>query len=542
MYALYASKREPLGLWQLDDTPPYQDYSGYNRVGDTVAGSTASTSSYPLVSGASRSAVFDNTHRARFATPVFNRGQESINFNLEAWVRPVGTAGPQKVLSHDSAYDGIIINGTQVSFVIKYATAEDAICTADLVVSKGAHIVAMYTQHRIALLVNGVEEDYWEMTEAQMKDQFVVTDGYLYTGESASSQKVQVNGVGLYGNPSPLIYQQNFQAGRRAIPQVSIAPKHNGTILNMNGGDSDLYINTVYHDRDSFNNGVINNVAIDDDKIYPVYDLDTGLSEAGTWTCGINLDLQGDTSVYGATVMWSGSGIVVEGSLDGSTWTALEKGKLIPMFTPGSDPTGVELEVRVSFAGGSANDYSYLESLRIIALRDVTITSTALRSITTAAPVVPMSDSEPIVQQFDNGVRLNGGTVTIGTDTSTVPAVTRTLELWVKNDGGQPSSSFTGTVYENGVAGSIDVDPDQWSLIHIVNATGTSLPITVTGQVTIGQATLYETALTAAQIAEIHKAYSGYPKIRIEDSSSINAAPAAIEADVYGHTWAIKQG
>lgn len=544
MYALYASKREPLGLWQLDDTPPYQDYSGYSRVGDTVAGSTASTNSYPLVAGATRSAVFDNTHRARFASPVFNQGQENQNFNLEAWIRPIGTPGPQKVLSHSGVYDGLIINGTQVSFVIKYATAEDAVCTYDLTMSKGAHVVAMYSHHMINLLVDGVGVDSWEMTEAQMQDQFVTTDGYLYTGESTSAQKVQVNGIGLYGQPSPLIYQQNFQAGRRSIPQVNIAPRHNGTILNMNGGDSDLYINTVFNDRETFNLGVINNVAIDDDKVSPVYDNVTGISQSGAWTCGISLDLQGDTSVYGVTVTWSGVGVTVEGSINGTTWTELEQGKLIPMFTPGSDPTGVDLEVRVIFDGGSTNDYSYLESLRITALRDVTITSTALRSITAAAPVVPMSDSEPIVQQFDNGVRLNGGTITIGADSSTVPQTTRTLELWVKNDGGQPSSSLTGTVYKNGAvaAGGIDVDSDQWALLHIVSASGTSSSITLTGNVTIGQVTLYEDALTASQIADINKAYSGYPKIRIEDTSSINASPAAIEAAVYGHTWAIKQG
>lgn len=548
MYALYASKREPLGLWQLDDdyspaepggSSVLQDYSGFERWAMRTQGST----SFPLVAGAKHSLVVSETEAYSVLAPVFGTDQENRAFCLEAWVRPFGDeTGPQRILSHPSGLDGLIVNGTQVSFVIEYLTAPDAICTFDLGVSRTAHVVGMYNREKMSLLVDGVEVDVWEFTEEQMNSKFAHDIAYLYGGTYTSPQKALVNGIALYTQPSPFVFQQNFAAGRRAIPQEGIAQKHNGAILYMNGADSDIYIDTVYDNRDTFNLGVINNVAIDDEKIVPVYDLESGVSEPGTWTCGIGLDLQDDTSVYGATVMWSGTGVTVEGSVDGETWVELQKGELVPMFTPGSDPTGVDLEVRVTFAGGSINDYSYLESLRIMAFRDVTITSTALRSVTTEEPAVPLDDSEPIHQRFDNGVRLNGGTVTIGADTASEPEAIKTLELFVKNDGSQPTISFTGTTYQNGVAGSIDIPDDHWVLIHIVNETGTMGSITISGDVTVGQATLYENALTASEMSELYRAYSGYPKIRIEDSSSINASSSDPEATIYGHTWSIKQG
>lgn len=91
---LEAIKDKPVALFQMDDTAPFQDYSGYNKVGSVPSGTTSAAIS--LANGAVRSTVFNRDAVGRFESPVFRQGYEKDAFSLESWVYPI-----RKTLGHE---------------------------------------------------------------------------------------------------------------------------------------------------------------------------------------------------------------------------------------------------------------------------------------------------------------------------------------------------------------------------------------------------------------------------------------------------------
>lgn len=522
----------------LDDTSPFFEHGGLDYAANTVSGSGAPTNHAALVAGAEWASVFSNTKKAEFVSPVFIQGREEHPFVLEAWVLviPKTTTAPQKILSHATTYDGLTISGTVVSFATQYLTAGRAEATYDLQINKSAHIVGVHTADTNTLYVNGEMVAQAVITDAQKLDSYVATDGKLYCGESTSNQEIAVNAVAIYSRTQPDTFSLNYDAGKRVVPQAAVGPQFGGQVFNLNGAQNATYLHDEWVDRADFNTGLINNVSIGDTRITPTYV--SGLSIAGTWTAGVALDGRGDTDIYGVMVEWAARGVTVQGSLNGGTWTTLENGELVPMVTNHFNPTGDDLEIRFSFAGGLADDPAYVESVAVTGFVNSNVDNAEMRTVTVTYPAVLRGNFEPIDYRDDNGLALNGGTLTIGADTSAAAEVVRTLELWIKPLSGTPTISVTGTKYRNGVADST-LPTGEWSLIHYVNATDITGSVTITGDVIVGQATLYDTALSAANVAHIYHSYTGRPILSFNDASTIGVSEPALPFAIYTHDWSI---
>jgi hypothetical protein len=80
---MQALRYKPTGFWLLDDTAPFQDYSGYARSG-TLSGTERH--GIALSSDALYSQVFNNAVTAAFPSPVYTAGRESNAFSLAASV------------------------------------------------------------------------------------------------------------------------------------------------------------------------------------------------------------------------------------------------------------------------------------------------------------------------------------------------------------------------------------------------------------------------------------------------------------------------
>lgn len=544
MYRYFVNKRKPLSHWLLDDTVPFQEYTGFGATGGTKSGSGAPTTSVALVSGAAFSSVFGPTKVGQFAQNVFKVGMERRPFALEAWCLPIPktSTGDQQILSHGTIFDGLSINGKVIRFGTSYATAGNAFCTYDLIVGKLAHCVGVHTADQNQLWVNGELVASVDITDAQKADSYVAAaDGFLNAGYTLSTQEIAMNGVAIYTSLSGDQITQNWLAGNDVIGQHRVYPQYSGLPFDLDANDGSIYIDKTWADSDDFAEGLKSTVEYAPDYISPSYT--AGVSIAGTWTVAVPLDSQGDTSIYGVMLEWSSNNATVAWSLDGTTWTTAVNGELISGITSGYNPTGKDLQVRVSFAGGvTMPDPAYLESLHLVAFRNNTIVPTAARTVTISGAAVPRGDFEPTYMRDDNGVNLHNGTLTIGTDTTADPEVARTLEIWMKVLSGTPTISVTGTKYRNGVADSTQ-PIGEWSVYHIVAAADITSAITITGDCIVGQVTLYPTALTASDVAFIENSYSGATAIRFtETQNTLAITEGATPATVYAHDWAIDGG
>ena len=448
------------------------------------------------------------------------------------------STGDQQILSHDGVYDGLSINGKVLRFGTSYVSSGDAFCDYDIGEYQSLHVVGMHSADQNQLWVNGTMVASVDITDEQKADTYIAAaDGILYSGYSSSGQMVAMNGVAFYPSLTGDQVNQNYLAGIDVLPQARVAPQFGGLPFDLNIGDGSVSISQSWSTKDEFESGLKNDVEYAEDQIEPSYS--SGLSVAGSWTVGIPLDTAGDTSLYGVMVEWTGLDVTVDVSTDGTSWSSHTSGELVSVVSNGSDPTGVDLQVRVNFAGGLADDPAYLESLSVYGLRDNNINSVAARTVTASHPAVPRGDFEPFLYRDDNGINLHGGTLTIGTDTTPDPEIARTVELWIKPLSGTPTFNVTGTRYRNGYADST-LPLGEWSLVHIAAGADISTSITVTGDCIVGQATLYPTELTSDDVEFIFKSYTGSAVVSfVETQNTLTVSEAATPAAVYAKDWSI---
>lgn len=539
MYRYYVTKRAPVSIWMLDDAPAFQEYSGASAQGVMTAGHPNPATSVPLVAGAAYSSVFKSGVVGRFDCNVFKQELEDRPFVLEAWVLPIRKTNnnQQKILSHDNVMDGLTINGKVVRFGTTYTTFGDAYCDFDLGEYKLAHVVGVHNKDQNQLWVNGELVATVDLTEDQKGDTYNITNNnYLYSGTTTGDSELAVNAVAFYSSLSGDDIKRNYEAGIAFIGQDRVYPQFGGQPFDLAAANGSMFIEESWVDKPDFERGLKNNVEYAPDQIEPHYTND--LSVVGDWTTAIPLDGQGDTSIYGVMVEWSGFNVTVEVSLDGITWTPAVSGDLVSIIPNGYNPSGKDLQIRAKFASGIARGQAWLESLHVMGFRNNAIENITARPLTVTHPAVVRGDFEPNLYRDDNGVHLHGGTLTIGTDTSPTPDVARVLELWIKPVSGSVTISLAGTKYRNGVADT-SLPVGEWSLVHIVAAADITSTVTVSGNAIVGQAALYPTALAASDIDFIWKSYTGRTAARFTDENTVGVTENATPATVYAHDWAI---
>lgn len=535
-YALSAVKDKPSALWLLGDASPFQEYSGSLKVGDMSVGTPAPAAA--LISETSFSSVFSSTAIGRFSVNEFRQGREAKTFTLEAWVYEIisTTTGEQQVLSHSGQYDGITINGNTVSFVTKYLTAPEARASYQLQSNRKVHAVGVHTSDKNILYVNGQLVDEVELTDVQKADQFVATDGFLYSGNTTSAQKIAMAGVATYSTAlSPEAVYAHYVAGNRSLVDTQVTNMYGGSPMEMNVKAGNSFTEVVW-EKELLKTGSFINTVVDNDRLHPI--LSNSVSVAGTWTTAFALDTSAVTSIYGVSLDWTGQGAVVDVSLDGLTWETVSKRTLVATITNGFDPTDKELLVRVSFPGGITDDESYIERISVIGWQSNVVPVFANRTVMLTHPAVLRGDGAVFDYRDDVGLYLDGGSVSIGADISPDPLNPLTIELWVRINSGTLTVNQTGTTYVNGAASST-IDVGEWTLYHIVTAAPVTTAITITGDVSIAHVGLYDDALTAQQISDVYDAFTGLTAVSITESSTLSVTGAIDPVKIYTHDWAI---
>lgn len=543
-YRYYMLKNKPLAAFMLEDTSPYFDCTGFGTTGATVGGSSAPTTHPPLVAGATTSRVFSSSRVARFQNRQFKQGLEERPFVLEAWVYPVGkgAVGDQQILSHLGLFDGLSINGTVIKFSTQYTTFGEAACSYDLGQERAAYVVGIHTKFENQLWVNGEFVARVLISDEQQSDTYAASDGFLYCGNTASTQQLAVNAIAFYGSLSGEQIAANYAAGINVTPQDVIPSQFGGTDLDVYAEQGSKFLEFTFDTEEEFRGGLNNNIQYNGAKVVPVQW--SGTSEAGSWIGSVPLDVSGDTSIYGVYVEWQGQGVTMEYSLNGTTWNSLTNRRLVGGISPGYNPTNKDLEVRATFPGGIVDDTAYLSDLKIIGFRTAAVTNITARTVSVSTPSILRGNHEPIFYRNDNGVYLNGGTLTISTEpTGDTDEVTKTIEIWVKNNGTTHTLTATGggtpTEYKNGVAATASTTRGEWSLLHYVYSSAVTSAITISGNVIIGRVVLYSNSLTATEIDTIYKGYTGAPVLQVNDTGGFSVAESATPASIYAYAWAI---
>lgn len=546
MSFLYEVLRDkPVALFMLDDSSPFQDYSGYNRTAALVAGSQIK--SVALVSGAQYSTIFSSTTYASFVSPVFTQENENREFTLEAWVTQASlSTSEQQIIGHDAQMDGLILNGTLVSFVVKYGNgAPDAVVSYDIQGIKSIHVVGVYTTNKISLFVNGKLVDDLSLTQEQHDDFFLLTSipSNLHSGETSGSQQIAVNGICIYSKAlSGADILRHYKVGMRMPTADDVVSSYAGTRFALDVEKTDTFVDATWGEDIDWTDGLITNLTVDEGKLLPQFS--NGVSLAGQWITSVPLDGAAGSTIYSAVLDWEGTGAVVQTSTNGTTWETVVRGTR-PANTAGLASTNT-LQIRVTFPGGVTDDESYIKSLRFIGIDDSSWPVRNGRTLILAGGT-PGFDYLPNELNAKWGTNLPSGssTITLSANANSPAEPIRTIEYWVRRVGGNPALSATGmttgTYYENGVAGDGVVTSGRWTLVHFVSDVDLTGTISLTGAAQVGHIAVYEEALTATQISDINLVYSNANPLNTYDATSdkLVIPESGSTHKVYAHDWTI---
>ena len=426
----------PSGLWMLDDSTPFQDYSGNNRSA-TQTGSASS--SIPVVSGALFSTTFGSAKIATFTPGTFLQGKEMKPFTLAAWVLPIPktTTGVQAILSHTGVYDGLTINGKTIAFVTKYSDGSESRCEYILPHYAKVFVVGVHTNTQNQLWINGVQVASSDVTDDQSYLNYSSSATTLVSGQSASDQQFAGNAFAVYAHSlNERSIKEQYREGIRTAGTENHAPSQKGEAVPL--GANSIFLETTWDDNNDWNSGIISSLAVADNMLLP--DVDANLvSLPGTWLNSVALDVAGDTTIYGAHLSWDGQRVTVETSLDGQTWFTAANGQKLQSIPQGTVTSGVDVEIRVSFAGGYSDGSEYLSSLTFTGYTDsTTVSNTRTVTIEGSAALRPAGDVFEL--RDDEGILLDGGRVVISADSADDAIQVKTLEVWAKSIG---SSNFS---------------------------------------------------------------------------------------------------
>lgn len=550
----------------LDDLT---DRSGYGNNATQVG-----TASYgiSLVADSIRSRYLNSANTLSFPVSVYQRGKEHKSFTLLATIRTVGVSSQQKILSSTAAYDGLTVNGTTIKFSTEYETSAAAdlgaaTCSHDIGDARKIDVAAVHTPQKNSLYIDGVLVDEVDVSSEQQAGRFKNQTASLVCGETLGSQGLLVNSVAVYGHvlqPED-IYSVYLLNNRRV--EASAAQMHGGTDLPL----TFVRVPEIYHKfnlEESWNFGEHNGTLVDEDSLHA--EIQSDLTVAGQWLTSVAIqDEDAPVTIDSVNLDWSGVGETVSVSLDGETWTQATKNTNLSIIPEGFDPTGKALFIKVDFTAGLSE--AYVSELEVNGYISDTA-PTGGRTVTYQNPAVVREENVPIMLSDDWGVALDHGWLEFSQET--LLADFSTIEIWLKIEDNDtdfvlfdsrsvgnttapnesilatgPANNFSGntTRYVNGVASATGPRTGEWAVVHLVLPAAVAQEFKIntsylggsSGNIKVGKVALYPNQLTAADIDEIVKDYTGINSIVENDPSVVAVAESAQSTSIYGHDWEI---
>lgn len=522
-YYLNVVNDQPRGLWLLDGN--LSDSSGRSTAA-TVVGSPVTNYVATITASLNKMPVFDATHKAKFPSTLYKPGYEDKPFSLEAWVYPYSDNAT--IMSRPSNTDGLAMINGELSFSLRFTGGTRKIdYKPDS--KKALHVVGIYTEEHMVLYVNGEIFEKLTFTEAQLAENFSsVSEETFVAGELGA---VGVQAVAYYEyvlTESRIKF--HYKVGRDARDPDTVPSLYTGSNLDI----SDLRTETFLHEHIgptmSWTLGNMDTLVVNSQgELRQQYDGEKYV--AGTWT--YTFDTSFTDIVHGVRLGWEGEGnFIVRTSTDADTWLVAEDNKLVSSITPGTSPA--QLFVEIEFP---EDDNGYVSNLEIMGLRTKTL-NVPNRAVTISDVVTVREEWEPLENRLDYGVSLDTGSIAFSAPTGGFYLEDHTWEFWIYATSA-PVITIPGmtAMYLNGSSFS-SLPVGSWNLVHAVsNGSAPLSGLTLSGNAIVGRVAAYPIALTASQVDNIYKLYTGRPAVRVMNTGAVGISSPTVKS--YSSDWSL---
>lgn len=517
----------PLACWALDGTGTFSDISGYTHSAYYYTGSQ--NVGVSLSCFTAQSSYVDDNNVIAVQSPVYRRTREQEPFSIAISVYPVYfdevLNEEHAIISHENASgDGITIEGTKVSFATAYENYGLAKCSFDVQTVQKMDIVATHTDSKNTLFINGVLVAEVDITADQKEDEYNAPSDTLLLGYGSGEGGLLVNCLALY--PHALLTEEvnrlYVQNNRRTLGTVPKA--FHGEDIYVSTKVRASFLNTGWYTNAEWNEAYKENVNVENNRLLP--QTIGGLTTSGLWQDSVDLYVgQDPIAIDSINMFWYGENVNVEASIDAENWVPVTKGVNLSNIPTGFDPTGKDLHIRVTFTPGV--ETGFIDTLSVQGYLTANASPPNGHTITYNNPAVAQPEQIPGYLKEDWGVKLLGGSIEIGEDTSGDPIIPKTLEIWVRKFGSADpdiSSNVIGAEeYANGLPGS-GIRQGEWVLKHYVVPGGISGPITIGGHVQVGKVAVYPDALTDTDIRDIYLNYVSTYKLNVNNTGAIGVS------------------
>lgn len=522
----------------LDDTSPFNDYSGYERVA-TCASTNYGTS---LAKGCDRSLIVNNANKLAVSAPVFKQNKEYMPFSVGVFIRPVvsGAEVEQQIFGNDGSMDGLVLNGTLVSFVTKFTNTGEARASFDLIDLQKAAVYGVHTHYKNSLFVNGELVDEVDITPEQRLDTYVASGNSLTCGASTGGNALMMNALSIYDfELDDSDVAAHYAYSEDTLGAEDVATDYRGALLEFAPEGQLLpFYSVEYGSDEEWSLGRRENMVLDDGVLLPA--VSQGVSQPGTWTTVLPLGILPST-IYAANLLWEGTGATVHTSRDGLAWEVAVKGRALTTVPRGTNGTGEFIFIRVSFPGGIVDDLSSFDNMVFALYATGTIPGFSGREVI-LDKATPEGDYDVIDFHENWGVELENGTVTIKSAPGDTGVPARTIEVWGNKGAGAFTDNLAATAnqsYSNG--GTLKAYAQgEWQLRHYVFDANFTGDIVFSGTGQIGHVVLYPQALTDDVIKEIYDSYTGKPKVLLDVDEVFDIHEFEGMVDIYEYDWNIE--
>ncbi len=363
-YDLKVIKDHPVGFWKLDETSgtTAADSSGCANNGTYVGGIQLNL--MPLVSGGLAGSLINNTRYITLPTTkdyygnttsggFGNKNTSDNDFSLEVWIFPKITTTNQTTIFADTTNSiGIYIQNGNLIFKAQTVSIEHTINQYN----QAIHIVAIYRSKSIALYVNGRAVSTKILTDFK----FTNSSLSLQVGPTANaSDSFIVDAPAVYRYAlSPDIIKRHFLASMPVIP-IQVVTPDSGELFVMSDMNIKRNFEMIYpatrdwstfYNANLFYDKVDNSISLISDTV-------------GTSKSAIIYDkfiIPTGIGLSSSKVEWNGTtGVTIETSTDGITYTACENGRSIPGYRIGTSSfnSGGEVYVKITLSTTDSSRY-----------------------------------------------------------------------------------------------------------------------------------------------------------------------------------------
>jgi len=440
---------------------PVYDYSG--NINDGYAIDASSKELMPLISGGVRGTqVLPATSIHYLPKGIATQYYKDNSFTIEAWCRLPETQSDITIVADTDIDMGLFYENGNIIFRVGN---NEVTYTASN--TESIYIVALFESKSISLYING------SLVDSKFMEQYQFSNTSIDFKTGPADGKFVIDCVGFYKyNLSDSQINNHYIQGIKEINSSQIVNSDNGYMFSMNSQPIKPKFKFSYPASRSWSSVVSEGVSISSDNSY-IYFPETTESIAASFSFIDSFIVPNYLNITTSQIYWSNDvdGILVEASIDGTTWRECKNGNPLPYFNKNENQISDLLYIRVTISSEDTSKYHpILKSLEILfySSKDFYSDNSGYYLSSDFDYSLPKVNSRILSYNKNNGLKMYDGH---GFSLNNIPAIKAVELIFTPASGQNVLVSGSSKIYEWAANGSISKTAISSIYVNGINRT-----------------------------------------------------------------------